>query len=204
MINLLQRKQNQVITDPPIVTRLLTDARFALIWLPIRVWLGLQWLQSAQGKLENAGWTQTGEALKGYWERAVAIPAEGRPAITFGWYRDFLEGMLNAEAYTWFAKLIAFGELFIGIALIIGAFVGIAAFFGAFMNWNFMMAGSASSNPMLFVAALGLILAWKIAGFIGADYVLLNWLGTPWNRSKAASAEQEIYVPQVGYAPSGD
>jgi len=68
----------------------------------------------------------------------------------------------------------------IGIALIIGAFTGIAAFVGGFMNWNFMMAGSASVNPVFFVIAVGLILAWKVSGYIGADFFLLRWIGTPW------------------------
>jgi thiosulfate dehydrogenase (quinone) large subunit len=86
---------------------------------------------------------------------------------------------LDAEAYTWFAKLVAYSEFTVGILLIIGAFTGIAAFFGAFMNWNFMMAGSASSNPMLFVVAIMLILTWKTAGYLGADYFLLRTLGTP-------------------------
>ena len=70
----------------------------------------------------------------------------------------------------------------VGIALILGAFTGIAAFFGALMNWNFMLAGSASTNPVLFLVALGLIMAWKVAGYIGADYFLLPWIGTPWTR----------------------
>jgi len=30
--------------------------------------------------------------------------------------------MLDTQAYTWFAKWVAYGELLIGIALIIGAF----------------------------------------------------------------------------------
>jgi thiosulfate dehydrogenase [quinone] large subunit len=62
--------------------------------------------------------------------------------------------MLNNEWYTWFAKLIAYGEVLIGIALIVGAFVGIAAFFGAFLNWNFVMAGAASTNAVLFTLAI--------------------------------------------------
>ena len=33
---------------------------------------------------------------------------------------------------------------------------------------------------MLFVVAVGLILAWKVAGYIGADFFLLRWIGTPW------------------------
>jgi thiosulfate dehydrogenase [quinone] large subunit len=50
--------------------------------------------------------------------------------------------------------LIAYGEVLIGIALIVGAFVGIAAFFGAFLNWNFVMAGAASTNAVLFTLAI--------------------------------------------------
>ena len=62
------------------------------------------------------------------------------------------------------------------------------AFFGGFMNFNFMLAGSASTNPMLFVIAVGLILAWKVSGYIGADYVLLRYIGTPWKgRSEAVT-----------------
>ena len=57
-----------------------------------------------------------------------------------------------------FAKMVAYGEAIIGLALILGMFTGIAALFGGFMNWDFMMAGSTSTNPMLFVA-VGLILA---------------------------------------------
>lgn len=189
MLDLLKRRQHRVIEDPKFVQVLFNDVRFSVLWLALRVWLGWQWIESATNKIGVPAWTETGEALKGYWERAVAIPESGRPAIAFDWYRDFLQGLLNAEAYTWFAKLVAYGELLVGIALIIGAFVGIAAFFGAFMNFNFMLAGSASTNPILFVAALLLIFAWKTAGFIGADYFLLNWIGTPWGRGKFAEAD---------------
>ena len=94
--------------------------------------------------------------------------------------QSFIQFMLDSGSYVWFAKLVAVGEFAVGIALIIGAFVGIAAFFGAFMNWNFMMAGSASTNPLLFAIAVFLILAWKVAGYYGLDRVLLPMLGTPW------------------------
>ncbi len=127
----------------------------------------------------------------------MQVPETGRPPIAYDWYRDFIQTMLDAEAYTWFSKVVMFGELFIGIALILGAFTAIAAFAGGFMNWNFMMAGSASTNPMLFVAAIGLILSWKVCGLLGADYVLLNWLGTPWGRSKTEGvpAQTDTTVP---------
>lgn len=61
-----------------------------------------------------------------------------------------------------------------------GALTGMAAFFGALMNMSFLLAGSASSNPVLFTAAIGLILAWRVAGYYGFDRYLLPKLGTPW------------------------
>jgi thiosulfate dehydrogenase [quinone] large subunit len=84
---------------------------------------------------------------------------------------------------------VAYGELIVGIALILGAFTGLAAFFGAFMNWNFMMAGTASTNPMLFIVALGLILAWKVSGYIGLDYFLLRWIRIPWKRKEVPETQ---------------
>jgi len=204
MASLVSRK-GRIIQDPPLVKFLLRDTRAALLWLPLRIWLGLQWFDAAKHKIDNPAWVSTGEALKGYWEGAVAIPESGRPAITFDGYRSFIQSMLDAEAYTWFGKLVAYGELLIGIALIAGAFVGIAAFFGAFMNWNFMMAGSASSNPMLLIIAVGLILAWKVGGYLGADIFLLRWLGTPWRAKKGERQARKANLVEGGLAvASGD
>jgi thiosulfate dehydrogenase [quinone] large subunit len=180
MASVITRK-GYVVQDPSLVQKLLNDPRAGLLWLPLRIWLGLQWIEPALHKLSDPAWMKTGAALKGFWMGAVQIPANGHPPIAFDWYRSFLQMMLNAQAYTWFAKLVSVGEFLVGVALILGAFTGIAAFFGGLMNWNFMMAGSASTNPLLFVAAVGLILAWKVAGTIGADLFLLRWIGTPWH-----------------------
>jgi thiosulfate dehydrogenase (quinone) large subunit len=174
-------KTNVTITDPPVAQALFGNTRWAWIWLIVRVYIGYTWLTSGWEKLSNPGWVQTGEALKGFWERAVAVPdAPARPLIAFGWYRTFLPALLDSGSYTWFSKLVVSGELLIGLALILGMFTGIAALLGGFMNWNFMMAGSASINPMLFFLAVLLVLAWKTAGWWGLDRWLLPILGTPW------------------------
>src|SRR5690349_11265907 len=183
IMSLVKTFKGQVVKDPGFAKFLTSDWRAGLIWLPLRIWVGLQWVQAAEHKIGEAGWVVTGDALKGYWEKAVAIPdAPARPAIAVEWYRGFLQFMLDTGSYTWFGKLVAYGELLVGIALIIGAFAGIAALFGGLMNWNFIMAGSASTNGLLFLCQVGLILAWKVSGYIGADYFLLRWLGTPWGR----------------------
>lgn len=41
------------------------------------------------------------------------------------------------------------------------------------MNWNYLMAGSVSTNPLLLVGAILLIVAWRVAGYYGLDRYLL-------------------------------
>lgn len=201
--NIVTRRGN-VVKDPPFARFLFNDLRMSVVWLVLRLWLGYKWIDAGLHKIDNPAWVQTGEALKGFWSGIVVVPAEGRPPIAFDWYRGFIQTLLDAQAYTWFAKLVAYGEVIIGIALILGIFTGIAAFFGAFMNWNFMMAGSASVNPMLFVISIGLVLAWKVAGYLGADYFLLPALGTPWQGESGTEMETQESGGLQSIPVSGD
>lgn len=172
-----------IVSDPPIARKMFSETgAWTWVWAAIRVYVGYAWLMAGWHKVTSPAWTAGGSALKGYWEKAVAIPAApAKAAITYDWFRSFLQALLDGGHYSWFAKLIAYGELLVGIALILGAFVGIAAFFGAFMNFNFMLAGTASTNPVLFLGAIFLMLAWKTAGYWGLDRWLLERLGTPWS-----------------------
>lgn len=172
------------IRDPKIAHALFSDARSAPVWLGVRLYIGYEWLAAGYEKMTGTGWMNGGSSLKGYWTSATAIPAKGKPAITYGWYRDFLTFMLTHHAYSWFAKLVAVGEVLVGLGMIVGCLVGFAAFFGAVMNFSYMLAGSASTNPVLFALAIALILAWKVAGYWGVDRVLLPALGAPWSPGK--------------------
>ena len=177
--------QRQRFEDPSWVKALFGNPVFGFAWFFVRLFVGWQWLASGWGKVTGDGYlNQNGAALRSFWERIVVVPQNGRPIITYGWYRDFIQYMLDNEWSTWFAKLIAVGEVLVGVALIVGAFTGIAAFFGAVMNFNFMLAGSAGANPVLFGAAILLILAWKTAGYVGVDRWLLPLVGTPWQPGK--------------------
>jgi thiosulfate dehydrogenase [quinone] large subunit len=169
------------VTESPFARALFGSTRLAWLWLIVRLWLGFDWLQHGLEKAGNPAWTQTGLALKGFWTNAIKIPPPpARPPIAYDWYRSFIEALLDGGHYTWFAKLIVFSELAIGIALVLGVLVGITAFFGAFLNWNFMMAGTAATNPMLFTVSILLMLAWRTAGWWGADRWLLPLLGARW------------------------
>jgi thiosulfate dehydrogenase [quinone] large subunit len=167
--------------EGPAFTRyLFSNTRAGLFWLPIRLFLGFSWIEASLHKITGEGWLDGGAALKGYWTNAVAIPEQGRPPISFEWYRDFINFLLDGGHEAWFAPLVAFGELAVGVGLVVGALVGVAAFFGALMNMSFLLAGSASTNPVLFTFAIGLIVAWRVAGYYGLDRYLLPMLGTPW------------------------
>lgn len=71
-----------------------------------------------------------------------------------------------------------------------GALTGIAAFFGVFMDMNYLLAGTISTNPILGLIGLFLILAWRVAGYYGVDRYLLPMLGTPWTGSLAHKARE--------------
>jgi thiosulfate dehydrogenase [quinone] large subunit len=171
------------VEDPPLAKMLFASTQAAWFWLVVRLYVGYEWFQAGLHKVEDPAWGfGNGSAILAYWQRAVAIPAApARPAITYDWFRSFLQFLIDNGAHTWMGGLVAYGELLVGVGLIVGGLTGVAAFFGALMNMNFMLAGSASTNPLLFFLAVGLMLAWKVAGYYGADRFLLPLIGTPWH-----------------------
>lgn len=150
----------------------------APFYLGIRLFLGYEWLSAGWEKMQEPAWTQTGEALRAYWERAVQIPrAPARPPITYPAYRSFIQFMLDNDWFPWFAKLVVFGELLIGLGLLVGGLTAIAAVFGLLMNFSFVYAGTASTNPTLIILEAIIIYGWLAAGWWGLDRFLLLLLG---------------------------
>jgi thiosulfate dehydrogenase (quinone) large subunit len=189
-------RSNVQFVDPPFIQSIFGNTAWAWLWLIVRLYVGYSWIDASLEKLGSPAWMQTGTALKGFWQSAVTTGAgTTHPAIAFGWYRAFIEALLNSGSYVWFAKLVAIGEFSVGVLLILGAFTGIFAFLGGFLNWNFMMAGTSSINPVLFTLSILLLLAWKIAGWWGLDRWLLPALGTPWRRGKVFSGGTQTGLP---------
>ncbi|HLX35669.1 MAG TPA: DoxX family membrane protein [Candidatus Limnocylindrales bacterium] len=174
--------------EGPAFTRyLFHNTRAGVFWLPIRLFVGFSFLEAGLGKFQGKGWLDGGSALLGFWKGAAAIPPTGHPPISFEWYRDFINVLINNNAQGWFAYLIVFGELAVGLGLVFGVLTGFASFFGALMNMSFLLAGSASTNPVLFTCEIGIILGWRVAGYYGLDRYLFPRIGVPW-RTTSASA----------------
>ena len=196
-------RKDTVIADPPLARFLFSDTRMAVVWLVLRIYVGFSWLDAGLHKVLDAGaktnYIYDGSGLLAFWQRIAAIPAApAKPVITYDWYRNFIQFMVDNHWEVFFGKLIAFGETAVGIGLILGAFVGIAAVGGAFMNLNFMLAGSASTNPVPLLLGFLLVLAWKTAGYIGLDRYLLPILGTPWKtpRVTITAGKVRLQTPQ--------
>jgi thiosulfate dehydrogenase (quinone) large subunit len=194
----------QSLEEPPVAQALFGEVRWAWIWLILRLYVGYEWIQAGVGKLTNPAWagSQAGAALTGFVNGALS-KTSGAHADVQGWYASFLQHAVLPNAALW-SYLVSWGEVLVGVALVLGLFTGIAAFFGSFMNVNYLLAGSVSTNPILFAIATWLVLAWRTAGWWGLDRWVLPALGTPWRpghvfqtRSEAAGGR---HLPHTGSA----
>lgn len=170
-----------VVPDPPIAKFLLADTRMGWAWLPLRLYVGYEWLMAGWHKIFDPAWTgvAAGAAIQGFATGALTKSQGAHPDVGV-WYAWFLQHVVMPNAAI-FGFAVAWGEVLVGLGLILGLFTGIAAFFGAFMNMNYLLAGTVSTNPVLFLGQLLLILAWRVAGWIGLDRWILPLLGTPWH-----------------------
>ena len=166
--------------DPKIARMLFGEVKWAWIWIPLRLYAGWQWLIAGWNKLGNPVWTgeSAGAAVTGFVTGALEKTGGAHPDVQ-GWYAWFLRNLVLPNAGLW-SQFVAYGDLLVVSALILGVFTGMAAFFGGFMNMNYLLAGTVSTNPLLLAIAIFLILAWKTAGWWGIDRWLLPVLGTPW------------------------
>ena len=172
------------IKTSPLVQYIFSNTAVAPIWLIVRVYVGWQWLEAGWGKVINPAWTgaTAGTALTGFLNGSLQKMNGAHPDVS-AWYGSFITNFALPHV-TIFSYIVAYGELLVGIGLILGVFTGIAAFFGATMNMNFLLAGAISVNPQLLLLELLLIFAWRNAGWVGGDRWVLPWLGTPWQSGK--------------------
>lgn len=171
--------KNVIVEENPVSKWLFSNTTSAWIWLILRVYLGYSWLMAGIGKVTSDVWTgdKAGVAIEGFMNGALAKAEAGDVA---GWYATFLENVVIPNSVP-FSYMVAWGEVLVGIGLIVGLLTGIAAFFGATMNMSFLLAGTVSTNPIMFIIAIVLILSWKVAGWYGLDRWILPRLGTPWS-----------------------
>ncbi|MFS0784675.1 DoxX family protein [Bacillus sp. 1P06AnD] len=131
------------------------------VFAVLRIYLGYQWIK---GGIEKV--TGTFDA-SGFLQGALAKSTGDHPAVQ-GWYASFLEkfALPNVDLFN---ILIPWGELLVGIGLILGCLTVPALIAGAFMNLNFLLAGTVSTNPILYTLAMILLFGGSASYYFGLD-----------------------------------
>ena len=136
----------------------------------LRVYLGWSWLSAGWGKVTgdpfNAG---------GYLNGAVNNPVVSNGEVVYPTYLAFLEkfAIPNAELFSF---MVAWGEVLVGLGLILGVLTTYAAFFGVVMNFAFMFAGTISTNPWMVLISIFILVAGYNAGRFGGDRWVMPYL----------------------------
>ena len=152
------------------------------LWLVARLWLGYEWLMHGIDKVFGAGtsaWvgSDAGKGVAGILKGAIAKSplAEGfDPAKTphppvAAWYAWVAQNVFLPNA-TLFSYLVAYGELLVGIALIVGLFTRFSAVMAVVMALAFLLAGSTSGGlPILLAVGLAITFGGAAIGTYGLD-----------------------------------
>lgn len=158
----------------------LKTPQVAVAWTILRIWLGIQWIEGGWHKVVD------GFDASGFIQGAIASAGGDHPAVQ-GWYAAFLESVALPNADI-FSILVAYGEVLVGIGLILGAATIPALIAGAFMNLNFMLAGTTSTNPILYTAAMVLLFAGSASYYWGADRFAVPYIKAQLNKRAGKKA----------------
>ncbi|HNP69990.1 MAG TPA: DoxX family protein [Kouleothrix sp.] len=154
-----------------------------ILWLVARLWLGYEWFSAGYEKVFGEGnvvWvgSKAGAVVGGFLKGAIAQsplapnfdPIKNAHPAVQAWYAYLARDVFLPNAAL-FSHLVAYGELLVGIALILGVFTHFAALMGIFMNLAYLFAGTTSTNPNMLVVGMVILLAGGVAvGYYGVDF----------------------------------
>src|SRR5690625_1796022 len=131
----------------------------------LRIFIGYQWMVSGYGKIAGGQFDASG-----FLQGAVAAAGGENPTVQV-WWGTFLETVALPNAGI-FSFLVMWGELLVGIALILGIFTNFSALMGITMNFAFLFSGTVSTNAQMVVLTIFLL----VAGFNAGRYGLDRWV----------------------------
>lgn len=156
----------------------------SVLLLVLRLYLGWQWL--------TAGWHKVvdGFDASGFLKGAVAKATGENPTVA-SWWGSFLEhiALPNSDLFSF---LVAWGELLVGLGLILGCLTTAAVFFGMVMNFAFLFSGTVSSNALMVLISIFIIVAGFNAGKLGLDYYVIPALRKWWSNFRK---KNEVVLP---------
>ena len=142
------------------------NKQVSILLAVLRVYLGYTWVMAGWGKITGGQFDASG-----FLQGALA-KATGENPVVQGWWAVFLENVAipNVEAFNF---LVPWGELLVGLGLLIGCFTKTAVFFGMAMNFSYMFSGTTSTNPQLVLLSMFILVSAINAGRYGVDGMIM-------------------------------
>ena len=134
----------------------------------IRVYLGYSWFTAGLGKVTS------GFDASGFIQGAIGNAAGDNPAVQ-GWWAAFLKAVAVPNA-SLFSFMVSWGELLVGLALMLGLFTSFAALMGITMNFSFLFSGTVSTNAQMVLLTVFVLVAGINAGRYGLDRWVIPFL----------------------------
>ncbi|WP_067622524.1 DoxX family protein [Alicyclobacillus acidiphilus] len=160
----------------------------------LRIWIGVEWVRASLEKIGSPAWTgaQAGTGVDGFLKGAIA-QSTGPHATVQAWYATFVKDFALPHAKL-FSYTVSFGELLVGIALVLGCLTTFAALMGIVMNMAYLLAGTSSTNPNMIVWQMILLIAGFNAAYFGLDYFIIPWL-RKFVRRVEGSFQRKTHMP---------
>jgi thiosulfate dehydrogenase [quinone] large subunit len=150
-------------TSPGVLSWLRNSKLATPVWLAVRVWVGIMWIQAGVAKV----WGNENPAFLHHNGAGVAGFAGGGTAA-YSWWASFTHSFVVPNAW-WIAVLVAFGELAIGLGLAFGFLTRTAAVASLALLFTYVMSGTASVCAFYALCALIVLATWRTSTWIGVD-----------------------------------
>jgi thiosulfate dehydrogenase [quinone] large subunit len=147
----------------------------------LRLYIGWQWFQAGFGKVSGGNFDASG-----FIKAAIKKASGERPQVQ-EWWAAFLKNFAlpNVDVFNFF---VPWGEVLVGLALLVGSFTTFAILMGMIMNFSYLFSGAVSSNPQMIIIAMLILVSGYNAGRIGVDRWIIPKLEKPFKKEQGLSA----------------
>jgi thiosulfate dehydrogenase [quinone] large subunit len=156
-------------TVPGALTWLRQSKYASIAWLAVRVWIGCMWFQAGWAKVfgaENPSFLHNnGAGVAGFAGHGVAA---------YSWWGSIMHSFVVPNA-SWIAVLVAFGELAIGLGLVVGFLTRTAAVCSLILLLTYIMSGTAGVTGFYALCALIVLATWRTSTWIGVDGLIAGF-----------------------------
>ena len=175
-------------TSPAVLTWLRESKFVTPVWLAVRVWIGIMWIQAGIAKVWGA---ENPSFLHNNGAGVAGFAGHGVPA--YSWWGSFMHSFVVPNA-SWIAVMVAWGELAIGIGLAFGILTRISALASLALLFTYVMSGTSSVCAFYALCALIVLATWRTSSWISVDGLYAGYRA---RRRRSVPVEAAPVEPEV-------